>query len=409
MVDITASTTRETADVAAGRPPFSDYDKMNMEEITEQLDRLSEAELRRTRNYEQGNKNLQTLSRRWTAGSRPPPRDTASRGHGRVPTARKGTKHGRQSRVDDQQQQRINRAAQEFTEVLVAAYRTASDNTAAAQQLGAQQIEYFFDAVMGNLRAQAGGTSQMARQLASQQRLAQEATQDIARASTDNYMDLLDSVFSFYQGGASRTQRRADEARGHIEEAETRAEQAETRAEQAETRAEQAERARSEAESQAEEAKKSTSVAKRRATEAEKRASEAESRAEEAEKRAEQAQEQSQETNRRLQEAESRAEEAQGESQETRRSLQEAQRRAEEAESRTEEAERGRSEAEGREGDEEADAEADAASQPRSPAGDRRSEGGTPELGTGAPGEEGRVELTSEDDEDAESGNPSPS
>ena len=119
--------------------------------------------------------------------------------------------------MDDQQRQRMNRAAQEFTDALVAAYRTASDNTAVAQQLGAQQIEYFFDAVVGNLRAQAGGTSQMARQLASQQRLAQEATRDLAQLSTDNYMDLLDSVFSFYQGGASRTQRRADEARGHIE------------------------------------------------------------------------------------------------------------------------------------------------------------------------------------------------
>ena len=121
--------------------------------------------------------------------------------------------------MDDQQQQRINRAAQEFTDALVAAYRTASDNTVVAQQVGARQIEYFFDAVIGNLRAQAGGTSQMARQLASQQRLAQETTRNLARVSTDNYMDLLDSVFSFYQGGASRTQRRADEARGHIEEA----------------------------------------------------------------------------------------------------------------------------------------------------------------------------------------------
>ena len=240
--------------------------------------------------------------------------------------------------MDDQQQQRMNRAAQEFTDALVAAYRTASDNTVVAQQMGAQQIEYFFDAVIGNLRAQAGGTSQMARQLASQQRLAQEATRELAQLSTDNYMDLLDSVFSFYQGRASRTQRRAEEARRRIEEAEARAEQAEVRAEQAEARAGEAERARSEAESQTEEAKRSTSAAKRRATEAEKRA----------------------------REAESRAEEAQGQSRETQRNLQEAQRRALEAESRTEELERGRSEAESRGGDEEGDAKADAAIQPRS-------------------------------------------
>ena len=259
----------------------------------------------------------------------------------------------------DQQQQRINRAAQEFTEALVAAYKTTSESTAVAQELGARQIEYFFDAVIGNLRAQAGGTSQMARQLAGQQRLAQETTRDLARVSTDNYMDLLDSVFSFYQGGASRTQRRADEARGHIEEAEARAEQAEARAGEAE-------RARSEAESQTEEAKRSTSVAKRRATEAEKRASEAESRAEEAkgraeeaEARAEQAQEQSRETERRLQEAQRRALEAE-------RARSEAERSRNEAESRAEEAERARSEAESRGGNEEGDTEADAASQPQS-------------------------------------------
>jgi chromosome segregation ATPase len=241
----------------------------------------------------------------------------------------------------------MNRAAQEFTDALVAAYRTASDNTAAAQQLGARQIDHFFDAVIGNLRAQAGGTSQMARQLAGQQRLAREATRDLAQLSTDNYMDLLDSVFSFYQGGASRPQRRAEEARGRIEEAEARAGEAEARAEQAEARAEEAERARSEAESQTEEAKRSASAAKRRATEAEKRASEAESRAEEAEGSAEEAKG-------RAEQAEARAEEAQEQSRETERSLEEAQGRALEAESRAEEAEeRGRSEAENRGGDEE--------------------------------------------------------
>jgi chromosome segregation ATPase len=232
--------------------------------------------------------------------------------------------------MDDQQRQTMNRAAQQFTDALVAAYRAASDNTAAAQQLGAQQIEYFFDAVMGNLRAQAGGTSQMAQQLAGQQRLAQQTTRDLARVSTDNYMDFLDSMFSFYQGGTSRSQRRAEEAQRRIEEAEARAERAEARAEQAEARAGEAERAKSEAESRTEEAKRGASAAKRRATEAEKRAREAESRTEEAEGGAE-----------------------------------EAERRALDAEGRAEEAERGRSEAERRAGDEEGDTRADAASRPR--------------------------------------------
>ena len=240
--------------------------------------------------------------------------------------------------MDDQQRQTMNRAAQQFTDALVEAYGAASHNTAAAQQLGAQQIEYFFDAVVGNLRAQAGGASQMARHMANQQRLAQEATRDLARVSTDNYMDFLDSMFSFYQGGASRTRRRAEEARRRIEEAEARAREAEARAEEAE-------RARSEAEGRTGEAKRDASTAKRRATEAEKKASEAQSRTEQ---------------------AEARAEQAQGRSQETERNLEDAQRRALEAERRAEEAERGRSEAESRGGDEEGDTQADdAASQPR--------------------------------------------
>jgi hypothetical protein len=54
--------------------------------------------------------------------------------------------------MDNQQQQRMNRAAQEFTDALLAAYRTTSENTAAVQELGAQQIEYFFNTVINNLR-----------------------------------------------------------------------------------------------------------------------------------------------------------------------------------------------------------------------------------------------------------------
>jgi hypothetical protein len=165
--------------------------------------------------------------------------------------------------MDNQQQQMINKAAQEFTDALVASYRATSDRTVAAQELGAQQIEYFFNTVIDNLRTQADGASQMTRQLASQQQLAQKATQEFARVSTDNYMDLLDSVFSFYQGGASRTQRRVEEAEARAEEAERSrseaqrrvkeaesiAEEAKGRAEQAERRAEEAERSRSEAQS----------------------------------------------------------------------------------------------------------------------------------------------------------------
>ena len=184
--------------------------------------------------------------------------------------------------MDDQQQQMLDKAAQEFTDALVASYRATSDRTVAAQELGAQQIEYFLNTVIDNLRVQADSASQMTRQLASQQQLAQKATQDFARVSTDNYMDLLDSVFSFYQGGASRMQTR-------IEEAETRASEAEARAEEAERSRSEAQRQTEEAKSRVKEAEKSTRAARRRAEEAESIAEEAKGRAEQAERRAEEA------------------------------------------------------------------------------------------------------------------------
>ena len=186
--------------------------------------------------------------------------------------------------MDDQQQQRINRAAQEFTDALVAAYRRTADSTVVAQQIGAQQIEYFFNTVINNLRTQAEGTSQITQQLATQQRLARETTWQLTQLSTDTYMDLLDSVFSFYQGGTSRTQRRAEEAQRQLEEAEARAGQAQKRAEEAES-------SRSEAERQTEEVKRGTEQAQRRVKEAQESARIAQKRAEEAERGLEEAKE----------------------------------------------------------------------------------------------------------------------
>jgi hypothetical protein len=177
--------------------------------------------------------------------------------------------------MDDRQQQRINRAAQEFTDALVASYRATSDRTVAAQVLGAQQIEHFFNAVIDNLRAQAGNTSQMTQQLATQQQLAQEATRELARVSTDNYMDLVDSVFSFYQGGASRTQRRAEEAEARAKEAEARAEEAERRRNEAERQTEEAQRRLKDAQKNARAARRRAEVAEEQA---ERRRNEAESR-----------------------------------------------------------------------------------------------------------------------------------
>jgi len=207
--------------------------------------------------------------------------------------------------MDDRQRQRTNGAARGFTDALVAAYRTTSDGAATAQQLGARQVEYFFDTVMDNLRTQAEGTSQITRQLASQQELARQTTRELARVSADNYVDFLDSVFSSYHGGTSRIRRRAEEAQRRVREAEARSEEAEKGKSEAERRTEEAKKDTEEANRRAEEAEKSATAAKRRAQKVERSAAEAQRRAEEAE--------------RRISEAERRAEEAEKSEAESRR------------------------------------------------------------------------------------------
>jgi|SRR5215204_578388 len=205
---------------------------------------------------------------------------------------------------NQQQQQRINAAAQQFTDALVAASRATSDRSVAAQKLGTQMTGYFFNSVINNLRTQAEGTRQVTRQLADQQRRAQQATREFTQVSTNTYMNLLDSISSFYQGGTTRAQRRAaEEAERHAEEAEKRAQESERSTEEAQRRAEQAEK-------RTEEAERSTREAEGRAEKAEERAEEAERRAEEAERQVEQTQRRSEEAERRAEEAERRAEEA---------------------------------------------------------------------------------------------------
>ena len=61
VVGTAAGATRATAESVAGQPPIEGYDEMNVDEISARLRGLSEAELRRVRNYEQRNKNRETL------------------------------------------------------------------------------------------------------------------------------------------------------------------------------------------------------------------------------------------------------------------------------------------------------------------------------------------------------------
>ena len=109
--------------------------------------------------------------------------------------------------MDEQQQQRINQAAQQFTDAFVQAQRAAADRGVSAQEMNAQLTQDFFNRVIDNLRTQAEDTRQMGQQLADQQQQATEAGQTLTQESVDAYMEFVNSMFSFWQGGAQQARR----------------------------------------------------------------------------------------------------------------------------------------------------------------------------------------------------------
>jgi hypothetical protein len=113
--------------------------------------------------------------------------------------------------TDQQSQQRINEAAEQFTDALVQSYKTVTERGASAQEQGAQLTEDFFNRVVENLRTQAEENRQATQQLADQQQRQVEAAQTLTWESVEAYMDFMDSMFSWWQGGVQTAERGARE------------------------------------------------------------------------------------------------------------------------------------------------------------------------------------------------------
>jgi ABC-type transporter Mla subunit MlaD len=114
--------------------------------------------------------------------------------------------------MDQQEQQRLNQAAEEFTNALVESSRAAADRGVNAQEQNAQLTQEFFNRVIENLRTQAEDTRQMGQQLADQQQRATEAGRTLTQESVNAYMDFVNSMFTFGQQGAQAARRGAQEA-----------------------------------------------------------------------------------------------------------------------------------------------------------------------------------------------------
>ncbi len=109
--------------------------------------------------------------------------------------------------MDQQQQQQLNEAAQQFTDAFVQAQRAAADRGVSAQEMNAQLTQDFFNRVIDNLRTQAEDTRQMGQQLVDQQQRAMEAGRTLTQESVDAYIDFVNSMFTSWQGGVEQARR----------------------------------------------------------------------------------------------------------------------------------------------------------------------------------------------------------
>ena len=113
--------------------------------------------------------------------------------------------------TDQQSQQKINQAADQFTDALVQSYKTVAERGVSAQEGSAQVTEVFFNQTINNLRAQAEENRQATEQLADQQQRQAEAAQTLTQESVGAYMEFMDSMFSYWQGGIQTAERGARE------------------------------------------------------------------------------------------------------------------------------------------------------------------------------------------------------
>lgn len=113
--------------------------------------------------------------------------------------------------IDGRQQRQINEAAERFAEAIRESYRTFADRTVSAQELNAELTRTFFTSVVNNLQDQAEGNRAMVSGLLEQQQRQREASQALTQESMSAYMDFLNSMFTYYQGGLEQTRKSAQD------------------------------------------------------------------------------------------------------------------------------------------------------------------------------------------------------
>lgn len=104
--------------------------------------------------------------------------------------------------MEKEQQQRIDAAAEQFTDAVKTSYQAVAKRGKEAQELNAELTQQFFNNVNERLRTHAEENRQLTQELADQSKRQQEAGKQIVQESANAYMDFMNSMFSFYRGAA---------------------------------------------------------------------------------------------------------------------------------------------------------------------------------------------------------------
>ena len=101
--------------------------------------------------------------------------------------------------MDDQQQQRVNEAAEKFANALRESYQTVASRGESAQQLNTEMTQRFFNTVINYLQRHAEANVQVGEELVGQAQRRQEAFRQLTQESVQAYMDFINSLFSYAQ------------------------------------------------------------------------------------------------------------------------------------------------------------------------------------------------------------------
>ncbi|MBA2443189.1 MAG: hypothetical protein H0V53_12410 [Rubrobacter sp.] len=103
--------------------------------------------------------------------------------------------------MDDRQMKQVNEAAEKFAEAIRESYQTVGEHSAEARERSTQLTQSFFESVINELERQSESSQAASRDLIEQSKKQQEAFQSLSREATNTYINFLNSVFSYYQGG----------------------------------------------------------------------------------------------------------------------------------------------------------------------------------------------------------------